>query len=120
MATIKEIAERYAKDIRRAVRQTKLEKPISEGLINKAFLIGDPLLETLKNIQKDLERYTYEGKPLSKDTKEKILTTTGKILELSRPDNIAYIVKEASNDNAIGLIDYIGQFIDEVPEKDEE
>lgn len=122
MATFKEIAERYAKDIRRAVRQTKLEKPISEGLIKKAFLIEDPLLETLKSIQRDLDRYTYKAtdKPLSEDTKREILTTTGKILGLSRPDNIVYIVKEASNENALELIDYIGQFIDEVTEKEEE
>jgi hypothetical protein len=116
MRTNREIAEQYAKDIKRAVKQTKLEKPIFEGLKQMVFLKEDPLFEAFREIKRDLDSYT-SGKLFPEMTKMEILKELSKILGLSKPDNIAYIIKEANNENAIELLDYIGQFIDEVSEK---
>ena len=69
-----------------------------------------------------MDKYTYTTteKPLSEDDKRRILTITGEILGLSKPINIVYIVKEASNENAIELSTYISQFINELQEGEEE
>ena len=121
MATYREIAEDYAKKIRKAAKQTQLEKSASVGLIKVAFSRKDILLEVFKSIPPDLGRYTHTttGNPLSEDEKKKILILTGKILKLSQPITIVHLVKGASNENAIELVTYISQFINELQEREE-
>ena len=122
MVTFEDIAKEYAKRIKMAARQTKLEKTASVRLIKEAFAKRDPLLEVLKDIHRDLDKYAdaTTGRPFSDDRKKRILTRTGEILGFSEPTNIVYLVKEASNENAIELSTYMSQLINELQGKDEE
>lgn len=119
MATIEEIAGKYAKNIKRAVKRTELTKTASSRLITEAFIRKDYLLETLKEIQENLESLAYSEtqEPLSEEDKVEIIKATGKILGLSKPIQFRHILKEASNENAIELSTYISQFLDEIQER---
>lgn len=118
MSSYKEIAERYAKKIKKAVRETELPKTASLRLIKKAFLETDPLLEELKHIYNELNRMTYEdtGVTISEDDKKRILVLTGQVLNLSKPDIVERLVKCANNENAIELVDHISELLNEVEE----
>lgn len=122
MVTFEEIAIENAEKIRKAARQTELVKTADEKKISKAFSKGDPLLQTLKNIQRSLDRYRYKRtkQPLSEVDKRKILKLIGEELKLKKPNNIIHIIKATSNENAIELSTYLSQFISELQEKEEE
>lgn len=114
--TYKEIAEKFAQKIRNGAKQTELKESSSVTVIKEAFSKRDPILEALKSIKNDLDGYVYSEtkKPLSEDDKRDILKQAGEILGLSKPADLIYIVKEASNENAIALLTYISQFINDL------
>jgi hypothetical protein len=116
MATFNDIAKEYAEKIKTATNRTTVTKTASTNLIEKAIKESDPLIVVLKNIQYDLDsrRYSDTNKPLSKEDREFILKQTGVLLGLERPDNLAYVVKEASNENAISLLSYMTQLLNDI------
>ncbi len=116
MATINELVESYALKIKSAVRKSELSWPLSESSIKRAFLIEDPLIKAFKDIKEELDQLTYNGKLFSKEEKYEILRKVGEYLGLSRAERLPGAIKEASNDNAIALVDFINQMINEVKE----
>jgi len=116
MSTVKEIAEKYANQIKKAIKKTKIVDGATSYHIKEAFKENDPLLETFKDIYREINDIVYEGtaRAISEEEKKIILTNTAQILNYSEPNNLYRLVKEANNENAIEFINYISQFINDV------
>ena len=115
----REIAKGYAQTIMNAVKQSELERTSSVAVIKQAFSKRDPLLEAIKSINFDLDRYTCMStdKHLFEDDKRRILILIGDFLGLSEPYIFFFIVREAEKENAYALLTYMGQFIGDLQNK---
>jgi hypothetical protein len=110
METKKIKAEEYAGIIVKGVSQTSLTKMATLIETKEAFAKKDPLIEALKYIQRDLDSLWV----LTDSEKDEIIRLTAEDLGISNPAQLRHIIKEASNENAVGLTNLISQLIREV------
>ncbi len=111
MATYDEIASQYADKIKSAVKTSGLTK--SASLITESTK-RSKIINILKEISNDVQKYTKDNKPLSDADKEFLFELVGKKLGLSKPDKVFLMVKEASNDSFVALANYWAQFYEEI------
>lgn len=111
MATKNELAEDYKNRIKTELKRSPMLK--TEAVI-KDSAERDRIVNLLKGIWKDLNKYEEDGQPLKESTKEEILTLAGKKLGLKPPRKLYVMIKESSNDNFMALMNYWADFFSEV------
>lgn len=111
MPTYDEIASQYAEKIKSAVKGSGLTKSASS--ITESVK-RDKIVNVLKEIFHDINRYKKDNKPLSNSDKENIFKLVGKKLGLSRPEKVYLMIREASNDQFVALANYWSQFYEEI------
>lgn len=115
MATFRDIADDYSSKIRSAISETSSTK--TAGYITESEMQRNKqnnVVAVLKSINADLKGYTVDGKPISDAQKAQIIRLAAEVLGLKIPENLVYMVKEASNDNFVALANYWAAFFAEI------
>lgn len=111
MATYDEIAAEYKNRVQQELgRSSALKTSAAVTESSRRQRAASVFTE----IWQDLSQYTKHGLPLDEPTKKQILAITGQKLGLVRPETFYIMVKEASNDNLVALVNYWDAFFSEL------
>jgi DNA-binding ferritin-like protein len=120
MATenIDQLAERYAAELQSAAFQDRLARVVAEALVKdkKKIPVVSNIVAAMGNIEDDIASRVYAGteKPLSDEDKERIYKAIAEKLGLDRPEKLKKLIKEASIDNALVVIQDAQDIIDKI------
>lgn len=119
MATenIEQLAERYAAELHSAAFQDQLARVVAEALAKgKKIPVVSNTVAAMGKIEDDIKTRVYveSKKPLSDDDKERIYKAIAERLGLDRPEKLKKLIKEASIDNALVVIQDAQDIIDKI------
>lgn len=115
--TFEQLAKRYAEEIHAAAFQDQLARVVAETLAKgKRTPVVRNTVAALGKIEEDLRAKVYvdSQQPLTDDDKESIYKAIAERLGLGRHDKLKELIKEASIDNALVVIQDAQDIIDKI------
>jgi hypothetical protein len=114
--TWEELADKYATAIRKAVRN---DGPLRMASLTETRVRELEGFQTLKKVHKNLKGlvYTDTREPLSKEDRQEIAERIAEKLGVKTPKKFRIILREASNDNYVQVVNVLSQISQNVLRK---
>ena len=111
MPTFNEIGAQYARRIREALEKDGFRRgvPLTESIVRRSLVARE-----LTAISTEVDTYwRIRGRPLTQEEKDRIVGAAGRALRMRVPSSLRVMLRCASNDEYVELVNYISNLLQE-------